>query len=119
MNMPITKTQYEDMKEYWDYQRKVQYNKETVYRMADQFKNRIYNDFGMVDLDTIREQLWVRVDIDEYEEPHKGWVPQDEKLRFEWEDKPKEGKKVIVAAKDKWQDIFEELDNGKHENGGI
>ena len=44
----ITKEQYEDLKEYWDYQRKIAYNKEMVFMMADNFEGRVYNDFGMV-----------------------------------------------------------------------
>ena len=28
MPMPITKESYQDLKEYWDFQRKIQYNKE-------------------------------------------------------------------------------------------
>ena len=118
MSMSITKVQYNDMKEYWDYQRKVQYNKETIYRMAEQFENRVISDFGMVDLETIKDHLWTRVKSEDYEEPHKGWVPQDPNYRFDWEPDPNDkrlpppkGKKVIVASKDKWQDIFEELDN--------
>ena len=35
--MAITKQKYNDLKEYWDYQRKVQYNKEIVFNMADTF----------------------------------------------------------------------------------
>ena len=46
--MAITKQSYKDLKEYWDYQRKVEYNKEVVHYMADKFEGRVYNDFGMV-----------------------------------------------------------------------
>ena len=44
----ITKKSYEDLKEYWDYQRKIAYNKEMVFMMANSFEGRVYNDFGMV-----------------------------------------------------------------------
>ena len=44
----ITKESYKDLKEYWDYQRKIAYNKEMVFMMADNFEGRVYNDFGMV-----------------------------------------------------------------------
>ena len=60
-NKMITKKDYQDLKEYWDYQRKVQYNKEVVYNMADQFENRVYNDFGPVSLDEMKTLLWTRV----------------------------------------------------------
>ena len=83
--MAITKQSYKNLKEYWDYQRKVQYNKEVVYRMADRFEGRVYNDFGMVDLNEMKNLLWTRVKSEDYEEPRKGWVPEDPKLRFEWE----------------------------------
>jgi hypothetical protein len=85
--MAITKQSYKDLKEYWDYQRKVQYNKEVVYRMADRFEGRVYNDFGMVDLNEMKNLLWTRVKSDDYEEPRKGWVPEEPSLRFEWEGK--------------------------------
>ena len=81
----ITKKSYEDLKEYWDYQRKIAYNKEMVFMMADSFEGRVYNDFGMVSLDDMKDLLWTRVRPEDYEEPRKGWVPEDPKLRFEWE----------------------------------
>ena len=117
----ITKKDYEDLKEYWDYQRKVQYNKEVVHNMAEQFENRVYNDFGMVDLNEMKDMLWARVKTADYEEPRKGWVPEDPKLRFEWEgeanmpkfeiEKPK-GRPVVLKAKGDWNDVFDnEEDN--------
>ena len=81
----ITKESYKDLKEYWDYQRKIAYNKEMVFMMADNFEGRVYNDFGMVGIDEMKNLLWTRVRPEDYEEPRKGWVPEDPKLRFEWE----------------------------------
>ncbi len=54
----ITKKSYEDLKEYWDYQRKIAYNKEMVMNMAEQFEGRVYNDFGMVSIDEMKNLLW-------------------------------------------------------------
>ena len=110
-NQMITKKQYEDLKEYWDYQRKVQYNKEVVHNMADTFEGRVYNDFGMVNLEDMKDLLWTRVRPEDYEEPRKGWVPEDPKLRFEWEGqahmprldfelpKTRSGRPVVLRAK--------------------
>ena len=84
-NQMITKEDYKDLKEYYDYQRKIAYNKEIVLSMADKFEGRVYNDFGMVNIKDMKELLWTRVKPEDYEEPRKGWVPQDENLRFEWE----------------------------------
>ena len=108
----ITKESYKDLKEYWDYQRKIAYNKETVFNMANQFEGRVYNDFGMVSLDQMKELLWTRVRPEDYEEPRKGWVPEDPKLRFEWEGPafmpkifdlsgPRSGRPVVLRAKRK------------------
>ena len=107
----ITKEQYNDLKEYWDYQRKIAYNKEMVYMMADNFEGRVYNDFGMVNIDEMKDLLWTRVRPEDYEEPRKNWVPEDPKLRFEWEGqahmprldfelpKTRSGRPVVLRAK--------------------
>ena len=108
----ITKKSYEDLKEYWDYQRKIAYNKEMVFMMSNSFEGRVYNDFGMVNLDDMKDLLWTRVKPEDYEEPRKDWVPEDPKLRFEWEGPahmPKildlsgtrSGRPVILRAKKK------------------
>ena len=107
--MAITKESYKDLKEYWDYQRKVQYNKEVVHNMADQFEDRVQNDFGPVSLNEMKDLLWSRVKPEDYEEPRKGWIPEDPNLRFEdegsthmtkWEfEEPKKGKRVVLKAK--------------------
>jgi hypothetical protein len=48
--------------------------------MADKFEGRVYNDFGMVNLDEMKNLLWTRVKSEDYEEPKKGYVPKDPKL---------------------------------------
>src|SRR5210317_17755 len=118
-NQMITKKDYEELKEYWDYQRKVEYNKEVVFNMADSFEGRVYNDFGAVNLNDMKELLWTRVKPEDYENPRKGWVPINENYRFEWEreasmpdfeiDTPK-GDKIALKAKDikGWQEAFED-----------
>jgi len=99
-NQMITKEQYESLKEYYDYQRKVSYNKEIVFNMAEKFEGRVYNDFGMVNMKDMKELLWVRVKPEDYEEPRAGWVPQDESLRFEGEGQAKMPKTKWNGPKD-------------------
>ena len=121
----ITKKDYEDLKEYWDYQRKVQYNKEVVFNMADSFEGRVYNDFGPVNLNDMKELLWSRVKSEDYEEPRKGWVPEDEKLRFEWEGPanmpdfeipPPKGDSIAMRTKDmkEWQEALNDEENNSN-----
>ena len=83
--MAISKQSYKELKEYWDFQRKVEYNREMVHYMAEKFKGRVYNDMGMVHIDEMKTLLWLRVDSKDYEEPRKGYVPAAPKYRFEWE----------------------------------
>ena len=78
----ITKESYKDLKEYWDYQRKIEYNKEQIYMMAERFEGRAYNDFGPVHIDEVKELLWNKIKPDEFEEPPKGWIPKNEKYRL-------------------------------------
>ena len=63
----------------------MEYNREVVFAMADQFENRVYNDFGPMSLNEMKDLLWARVKSEDYEEPKVGWVPEEPSLRFEWE----------------------------------
>jgi rRNA processing protein Gar1 len=83
--MPINKKDYEDLKPYYDYQRKVAYNKEQVMNMAMNFEGRIYDQFGPVSLPEFKVHLWDKIRPEEYEDPPKDWVPKDESLRIEGE----------------------------------
>ena len=106
--MAIQEKDYKDLKEYWDYQRKIEYNKECVYKMAEKFEGRAYNDFGPIHIDDVKTMLWDKIKSTEYEDPPKSWIPRDPKFRFEWEpdpDAPKrltqpKGRPVVLRAKD-------------------
>ena len=115
---PLTKIEYTDLKEYYDYQRKIQYNRERVEKIAETYDGRIaMPEYGMLTEKEIFDIMWNKVKPSDYDDPPKDWIPSDDKLRFEWELDPKtekqlpkpKGKKVIVAAKDKWDDMMEEL----------
>ena len=122
---PITKEQYKDLKEYYDYQRKIQYNRERCEKIAEDFEGRIVMpEVGMLNETEIFDVMWNRVKPSDYDDPPKDWVPNYDNLRFEWELDPKtekqlpkpKGKKVIVAAKDKWDDMMEELNGTDKDN---
>ena len=111
---PLTKTEYTDLKEYYDYQRKIQYNRERVEKIAETYEVRIaMPEYGMLTEKEIFDIMWNKVKPSDYDDPPKDWIPSDDKLRFEWELDPKlptsKSKKVIVKAKDKWDDYMEEL----------
>ena len=114
--MPITKEQYTDLKEYWDYQRKIAYNKEIIFNIAEQFKNRVHNEFGLMDQNEIKNILWDRVGSDDYEDPPKSWIPEDVSMRFEWEPDPNipkqltkpKGRPIILKSKEGWEKAFDD-----------
>jgi len=114
MPMSITKESYE--KPYWDFQRKIQFNKEKIKAVAEQFEKRIHNEFGAMSSKDLYEMMWNRCTQEDYDEPHPNWIPEDEKLRLWWEGEPKphhlaieppmkKGRPVVLRAKN-----FYELD---------
>jgi len=97
----ITKEQYSNLKEYWDYQRLIEYNKELLKSSLEEIKQREFIP-NNISTDDMFEHVWVKVKESDYETPPKSWIPKDLKYRFEWEDEPKDTKKgrpVVLRAK--------------------
>ena len=93
----ISKKEYEELKPYYDYQRKVAYNKEKIYEMAHKFDGRMFDTSGAVNPSDFGQHLWDRIPPED-EEPPKHWVPKDEKYRIEGEG-ISIGRKVVLRAK--------------------
>ena len=74
----ISKDDYNKNKEYWDYQRLVQYNRE----MAREELQKLA-DLNDIDADLWWDQFWNQVDEDDYENPPYGWQPKDLKYRID------------------------------------
>jgi hypothetical protein len=115
--MSIQPKEYNDLKEYWDYQRKIQYNKEQIFAMANRFEGRTYSDLGPVHIDQVKTMLWDKIQPEEYEEPPEDWVPQDPKFRL-WNEEqldatklsPK-ARKVVLRAKQRIDEVPKILDD--------
>ena len=86
----ISKKDYLNLKAYWDFQRKIEYNKEQLMehlKSAEaQFNIEIY------DVQEMFEDMWSLIDQEEYEEPPRAWIPKDEKFQIEGELKGKKPK---------------------------
>ena len=80
--MAISEKSYNELKEYWDFQRKKEYKKEKIFEMAERFQGRIFSDFGPVSIEDMKQTLWTKIPMEEYEEPPNGWVPQDPNYRL-------------------------------------
>ena len=83
INTMISNEQYNDMKEYWDYQRKIEYNREKCQAACENIK--IIEDDNEVDMKDFFEVMWNRIETNDYEDPPKGWVPRNKDYRLEGE----------------------------------
>ena len=86
--MAISKASYKDLKEYWDYQRLLEYNREVLEKRLDRVQSSIHTPYGQIDIDDMFNRIWNRMESSDYEKPVKGWIPKNEKYRFEWEGEP-------------------------------
>ena len=75
--MPIPKQKYKQLKAYYDFQRKVSYNKE---------KLRAAVEVMLEQPDLLFDDIWSKMKEDEMQEAPKDWVPQDDKLKIEGEE---------------------------------
>ena len=98
--MAITEESYNYKKEYWDYQRKLEYNRELLKGQIQSIKRSMAlpNLQDMSD-QNIFDMMWDRVDEEDLEEPTKHWIPKDKKYRLWNEDKTTRGRPVVLKAK--------------------
>lgn len=89
--MAIAETHYNELKEYWDFQRKREYNYEQLCNVCDNIGSNFRFTNGK-NGEELKNDLWNKIQPDEYEEPPKDWVPQDEKYRLWNEGTPKKFK---------------------------
>ena len=88
MSMSISKISYKDLKEYWDYQRLLEYNRELLRHRLKNVQKTVFSQYGEVDTTEMFNNIWNKMESSDYEKPIKGWIPKDEKYRFDWEGKP-------------------------------
>ena len=75
--MAIPKQKYKELKEMYDFQRKVQYNKEKLRKAVD---------FMLDEPEILFNDIWSRMKEEELVEIPKGWIPKDDKLKIEGEE---------------------------------
>lgn len=79
----ISLNQYNDLKEYWDYQRKIEYNREKC-QLACESVIVVQDDLSM-DSSDFFEMMWSKMTQEDYEDPPKNWVPKNPDYRIEGE----------------------------------
>ena len=75
----ISLEEYENLKEYYDFQRKKEYNRE---QLQDAMKH-IEEKLGIMALSF--DEIWSRLDEKDYQETPNNWVPRDPKWRIQGE----------------------------------
>jgi len=76
----IGREEYIDQKPYWDYQRKIEFNKEQLKWNVDRIHENL--DFIEVDAEDIFTEMWNRLPMEEYEDPPRNWIPENEKYQI-------------------------------------
>ena len=75
--MAVSKEEYKKLKEYFDFQRKVEYNKEKLRKAVEVMLDEpeiLFND------------IWGKMKEEEMQEAPKDWIPKDDKLKIEGEE---------------------------------
>jgi|TARA_B100001094_G_scaffold105634_1_gene101806 hypothetical protein len=75
--MPIPKQKYKELKPMYDFQRKVEYNKEKLRKAVAVM---------LEEPDVLFDDIWSRMKEEEMQEVPKDWVPKDDKLKIEGEE---------------------------------
>ena len=78
MTIPID--EYKNLKEYYDFQRKKEFNREQLMAAIEEIEKRT----GMSVFMTF-DEIWSRIDEKDYQEAPNYWVPKDSKWRIEGE----------------------------------
>ena len=74
--MVIDLKEYEKLKEYYDFQRKKEYNRE-------QLENAILEVEKKTGISVLSfDEIWSRLDEKDYQEAPNNWVPKDDKWRI-------------------------------------
>ena len=92
------KDEYNNKKEYYDYQRKVEYNKEQIEKATERFNGRVFNQHA-VTLTDLSENLWDKIYHQKNTKNHlKSWYSKDEKWQIEGEDMLQSRKVVLCQT---------------------
>lgn len=95
MRVMISYKDYTELKPYWDYQRKIEYNKEQLrnkiqYVMEDleDYNNELVTDerdYIHIDHDELFVHFWNMIDFDDMEDPPRAWIPKNKVYQVEGE----------------------------------
>ena len=73
--MAIDPIEYENLKEYYDFQRKKEYNRELLKTAIEEMEGRIGFSMSF-------DEMWSRVEEKDYQEAPNNWVPKDDTWRI-------------------------------------
>jgi len=73
--MAIDPKEYENLKEYYDFQRKKEYNREQLKTAIDEME-------GRIGLTMSFDEIWSRIEEKDLQDAPNNWVPKDPKWRI-------------------------------------
>ena len=80
----ISQEQYQSLKEYYDWQRIIEYNREEAYAKAERIVEGMKEQNVELDVDRVFEELWNDTDPEEYEYPvPDNWIPKNRDYQIE------------------------------------
>lgn len=80
----ITQEQYHSLKEYYDWQRVIEYNREQTYLKAEQIVEGMKEQGADLDLEMVFEELWNDINHETYQYPVPvDWTPKNKDLRIQ------------------------------------
>ena len=82
----ITKKDYTEFKPYWDYQRKIEYNRELLEDRVELIKIELQTHEGVdLPLDEKFNEMWNALEPEDYEDPPRAWIPKNADYQVEGE----------------------------------
>ena len=86
---------YTELKPYWDYQRKIEFNKEQlkdklqhIIQDLDEYNNELVTDerdLIDIDQDELLVHFWNMIDLADMEDPPRAWIPKNKVYQVEGE----------------------------------
>ena len=86
INSMITETEYRDMPEYWDHQRKIEFNREKCMKACENMIKHFADEEEITQAaEEMFEIMWHQIESEDYEDPPLDLVPKNTALRLEHE----------------------------------
>lgn len=105
--MAIAEKKYKELKPYWDFQRKLEYNRELLKKQVVNVQTKYNFHHPEMSPDDMFTLLWDKITQNDLETPPKTWVPENDEFKLwnELKQLPKStGRPVVLRARQSNED---------------